>query len=150
MKKDPCYKSFFDCTKKFRPNLKQYVGDVLNTLTRGELSRFVKWATREIRKVKYEEFDKRYFEILADHEYVTALAKEHKKKLKNRYRPGPTLQTIAERQVKKEKREEARRVIEEVQRDPDGHSSRRLEEAQIKLLSAIGSIKKTFCHRCQL
>ena len=45
------------------------------------------------------------------------------------------------RQVWKEKREEARRVIEEIQRDPDSDCGRRLEEAQIKMLSAIGSIK---------
>ena len=144
MKKDPWYRAFFDWTKKFRPNLKQYVGDVLNTLTRGAVSTFVKTATREIRKAKYEEFDKRYFEILADHEFVTSLAKEHKKKLKNRYRPGPTLQTIAMRQVWKEKREEARKIIEEIQRDPDGADDSRLEAAQVKMLSAIGSIKKRF------
>ena len=144
MKKDPWYRAFFDWTKKFRPNLKQYVGDVLNTLTRGAVAVFVKWGTREIRKAKYEEFDKRYFEILADHEFVTSLAKEHKKKLKNRYRPGPTLQTIAMRQVWKEKREEARKIIEEIQRDPDGADDSRLEAAQVKMLSAIGSIKKRF------
>ena len=91
MKKDSLYWAFYDTTRKFRSSLKQYVGDVLNTLTWGEVAKVVKWATWEIRRAKYEEFDKRYFEILADHEYVTALAKEHKKKLKNRYRPGPTL-----------------------------------------------------------
>ena len=83
MKKDSLYRGFFDTSRKFRSNLKQYVGDVLNTLTRGEVAKFVRRATKEIRRAKYEEFDKRYFEILADHEYVTALAKEHKKKLKN-------------------------------------------------------------------